>query len=69
MVYKGVEFKLSCFKCGGTKFENTNQNYTMIEDEHYLNNEKAKVKCVKCGLEDYMFNLVPKAEYHEELID
>lgn len=49
MVYKGFEFKLSCFKCGGTKFENTNQDYTIIEDEYYLDNEKSKVKCVKCG--------------------
>ena len=68
-VLKGINLKLSCYKCGCTYFENTPQNYNEIEGNTYLQDEKAKVKCVNCGLEDYVQNLVPKAEYNEELID
>ena len=71
-IQKGIELKLSCYCCGGTIFENSKLAYTKIEDEYYLlneDNENSKLKCVNCGLEDYIENLVPKAEYREKLIE
>lgn len=31
--------------------------------------DKEKVKCLTCGLEDYLHNLVPRGFTHEELVD
>ena len=69
---KGIELKLSCYCCGGTVFENNELPYTKIEDDYYLLDEDSKdckLKCVNCGLEDYIGNLVPKAEYRGILIE
>ena len=66
-IQKGVQLKLSCYKCGGVIFENTKQDYTIIEDMYFLENPKATLKCCNCGLEDYLANLVPRVFYHEEI--
>ena len=67
-IVKGIELKLSCYKCGGVIFENTEQDYTNIEDMYFLENPKSILKCCNCGLEDYLHNLVPRAFYAEKLI-
>ena len=66
-IQKGIQLKLSCYKCGGVIFENTKQDYTIIEDMYFLENNKATLKCCNCGLVDYLKNLVPRAFYHEEI--
>jgi predicted nucleic-acid-binding Zn-ribbon protein len=52
---------LSCFKCGSIDFKNTGQFLTNIEGESYLvrdDYKESKVICSRCGLEDYVENLV-----------
>lgn len=66
-IEKSMELKLSCYKCGGVNFENYPYPYYIIESMHFLQDENIKVKCIKCGLEDYIHNLVPRGIYHEEL--
>ena len=62
---ENVNFKLSCVCCGSTEFKNTEQQYHTVENQQYLLYEaskNAKVICSKCGLEDYVQNLVIKPE-------
>ena len=40
-IVKGIELKLSCYKCGGVIFENIKQDYTNIEDMYFLENPKS----------------------------
>jgi len=56
-----MKLVLSCFKCGSTDFENTIQRCYEIEDNSYLlqeDAETAEVICTRCGLKDYVKNLV-----------
>ena len=58
-----MKLSLSCFKCGSTDFKLTEQPCTDIENSSYLlhdNLTNAKVICDKCGLEDFVENLVIK---------
>lgn len=66
---KGIKLELSCYCCGQTVFENTKQEWNEVEGMHFLQDEKAKLKCVSCGLEDNIRNLVPRGVFHEELRD
>lgn len=68
-VQRGIVLELSCYCCGGTVFKNTKQEWNEIEGMHFLKDEKAKLTCEACGLEDILANLVPRGRYHEELID
>lgn len=66
---KTVQLKLSCYCCGGIDFENKPMKWNEIEDMYFLDIEdNILVKCTKCGLEDYIFNLVPRGFINEELI-
>ena len=63
-----ISLRLSCVCCGTTEIKNTEQPYYTIEDKHYLLHDdldKAKVVCSKCGLEDYIENLVIKLKAYE----
>jgi hypothetical protein len=54
---------LSCFCCGSVDFKETPQFCKDIEGKDYLfqeNVKDSKVICKKCGLEDYVENLVIK---------
>ena len=56
-----MELVLSCVCCGSTKFKRTEQPCYNIEGKSYLLHEDKKdamVICEKCGLEDYVENLV-----------
>jgi len=60
-----MELKLSCYCCGKTDFESNELYGYEIEGSYYVypyetEKEKLIVKCKNCGLEDYVFNLVPK---------
>ena len=61
-----MELKLSCYCCGGTYFSNKEMLGYKIENNIYVHlsdkevRENAVVVCKKCGLEDYVVNLVPK---------
>ena len=61
-----MELKLSCYCCGGTYFSNKEMLGYKIENNIYVPlsdkevRENAVVVCEKCGLEDYVVNLVPK---------
>lgn len=69
-VKKSIRLKLSCYCCGGIDFENTERNWNEVEGMYFLDLEdKEKVKCLTCGLEDYLHNLVPRGFAHEELVD
>lgn len=66
---KTLQLKLSCYCCGGVDFENKPMEWNEIEDMYFLDREENKqVKCTKCGLEDYIFNLVPRGFTNEQLI-
>lgn len=68
-IQKTLRLNLSCYCCGGIDFENTPREWNEIEDMYFLNlDDDIQVKCVKCGLEDYLFNLVPRGFTHEELV-
>lgn len=52
---------LSCFRCGSTDFDHAPIECQEIEGNYYLPNENVEgtqVTCSKCGLEDYVENLV-----------
>lgn len=66
-VIKGIKLELSCYCCGQTVFENKEQDWNEVEEMYFLKNEKAKLKCISCGLEDNIMNLVPKGCYVEFL--
>ena len=56
-----MQLKLSCYCCGSVDFEEGDQPRYRIEGRDYLQHETAKetqVTCSKCGLEDYVMNLV-----------
>jgi len=56
-----IQFKLSCYCCGGVDFENIERRWNKIEGMYFLDFEdKEKVKCLSCGLVDYLHNLVPR---------
>ena len=60
-----MRLALSCYCCGSTVFKETSQPYYEIENSYYLHHEdraKAEVICEKCGLRDYVVNLVIKYE-------
>lgn len=53
---------LSCYKCGYTEFKRTTQFGYNVDNKRYISQEdskelKSKVKCDRCGLEDYIENL------------
>lgn len=66
---KGIKLELSCYCCGNTVFENSTQNWNEVEGMYFLQDEEAMLKCVSCGLEDNIMNLVPRGISYEELID
>lgn len=56
-----MQIVLSCFKCGGTDFENRPTPHIIVENVPYLFQEEAQgvqFVCKNCGLEDYTQNLV-----------
>lgn len=59
-----MQLKLSCYCCGGVDFKHTEiSDLTNIENRSYLYHNEIKdnkVICKKCGLEDYIENLVIK---------
>lgn len=58
-----MKLQLSCFCCGSTDFIRTEQPCTNIEGYSYLfHNDirETEVTCSKCGLIDYVDNLVIK---------
>ena len=59
-----MQLKLSCYCCGSEEFEHTEiESLLEIEDRSYLPHEEIKnnvVICKKCGLKDYIKNLVIK---------
>ena len=59
-----MQLKLSCYRCGSVGFEHTEiSGLTDIEGASYLLLEEIKdnvVICKKCGLEDFIQNLVIK---------
>ena len=59
-----MQLKLSCYRCGSVDFELTEiSGLTDIEGASYLLSEEIKdnvVICKKCGLEDFIQNLVIK---------
>ena len=59
-----MELKLSCYCCGSVDFEHTEiEGLKEIENRSYLLHEEIKnnvVICKKCGLKDYIENLVIK---------
>lgn len=60
---KIMKLQLSCFCCGSTDFIQTKQPCTNIEGYSYLLHNDIKeteVTCSKCGLKDYVDNLVIK---------
>lgn len=69
MVLKSIRLNLSCYCCGGIDFENKEIKWNEVEDMYFLyTDDNIKVKCLKCGLEDYLFNLVPRGFLHQELV-
>lgn len=66
-----MEFKLTCVCCGSSEFEVKELPLTEIEGATYLYHEdiNQKVVCKKCGLEDYIENLVLKVVLKEDLIE
>ena len=56
-----MQLNLSCYCCGGIDFKHILvSELKKVEEEYYLPTDKinrTKVKCVKCGLEDYIPNL------------
>lgn len=68
---KTMRLNLSCYCCGSVDFENKPLRWNEVEDMFFLDcaeNEDNKIllKCSKCGLEDYLFNLIPRGVSHEE---
>ena len=59
-----MQLKLSCYCCGSVDFEHTEiEGLIEIENGSYLLPEEIKnnvVICKKCGLKDYIKNLVIK---------
>ena len=59
-----MQLKLSCYCCGSEDFEHTEiKELIEIENRSYLLQEELKnniVICKKCGLKDYIQNLVIK---------
>ena len=59
-----MQLKLSCYCCGSVDFEHTEiESLIEIENRSYLLPEEIKnnvVICKKCGLKDYIQNLVIK---------
>lgn len=56
-----MKIQLSCFKCGSTEFAHEPIKCLRVEDDYYLLHEDIKgveVTCQKCGLRDYIENLV-----------
>ncbi|KEI84032.1 hypothetical protein N493_19195 (plasmid) [Clostridium botulinum B2 433] len=56
-----MELKLSCFKCGFTKFEYEPIKCLKVDNNYYLMHEDVKeqqMKCQRCGLRDYIENFV-----------
>ena len=67
-ILKSIRLNLSCYCCGSIDFEVKEMEWYEIEEMSFLYNEdKQMVKCLKCGLEDYLLNLVPRGFLHEEL--
>ena len=62
-----MQLKLSCYCCGSVDFEHTEiEGLIEIEGGRYLLNDEIKnniVICKKCGLIDYIQNLVIKLSY------
>ena len=59
-----MELKLSCVCCGGAEFKETIiDGLITVNGTEYLHNvdiKNNKVVCDKCGLEDYIENLIIK---------
>ena len=56
-----MKFKLTCYCCGSSDFVVKELPLVSVGNENYLMHEdveKEKVVCNKCGLEDYVVNLV-----------
>ena len=57
---KCMELKLCCPRCGGDEFEL--KKLMLIDFNNmtgYGGDEREQLICKNCGLEDYIFNLVP----------
>ena len=64
-----LRLNLSCYCCGGIDFKNTPREWNEVESMYFLNAEDdQQVKCIKCGLESYILNLVPRGFVHEDLV-
>lgn len=64
---KYMDFTLTCVCCGSSQFKLKKLPLSEIEGDTYLVDRKDgkyedQVICSKCGLEDYIDNLIPKVE-------
>ncbi len=64
---KNIRIYLTCYCCGDINFEYKSMECREIEGMYFLENNKQLVRCRQCGLEDYLYNLVPRAILHEEV--
>ncbi|HCL4466738.1 hypothetical protein [Clostridium botulinum] len=56
-----MKIQLSCVRCGSTEFNHEPIQCIKVEGNYYLLHEDIKdneVTCAKCGLRDYVANLV-----------
>lgn len=69
-IIKSIRLNFSRYCCGSIDFENKEMEWNNVEDMYFLHYEdNPKVKCLNCGLEDYLQNLVPRGFIHEELVN
>lgn len=69
-IAKSMRLNLSCYCCGGIDFEVKKLPWNEVENMFFVQDKDNPVlKCSKCGLEDYLRNLVPRGFLHEELSD
>lgn len=69
-IEKTIRLNLSCYCCGSIDFEAKEMKWNEIEGMCFLYSEdNPMVKCLSCGLEDNVQNLVPRGFLHEELIN
>lgn len=69
---KYMEFKLTCVCCGSHEFKIKKLPLTEVEGITYLYHddiEEQRVICNKCGLEDYIENLVLNVSLKEDLVE
>ena len=69
---KHMEFNLTCVCCGSREFEIKELPLIEMENATYLFHDdivNQQVVCKRCGLKDYIENLVISVEQKQKLID